>query len=275
MALYKYSELLHFLNSIGAAPKKSLSQNFLVDGNIVENIVRKANILPEDTVLEIGPGPGVLTEALVKTGCRIIAVEKDRLFAEHLPRLGAQIQVIEGDFLEQDLRSLVPPKTKVVANLPYNLTSPILEKLFLSGDLFDSLLLMVQKEVAERIVANPGSEQYGALTVFCQFFTRPEIAIKVKASCFHPSPKVDSAVVLFKIKETTHDIDKEKFFHFVKSLFSFRRKMISSSLKRMGSSLDALEKVGLKGTERCETLSLDQLISLFLNVRIGKQKESE
>lgn len=263
MALYKYSELSHFLSTIGASAKKSLSQNFLIDGNIVENIVRKADIHPGDTVLEIGPGPGVLTEALVKTGCRIVAVEKDRLFAEHLPRLGAHIQVIEGDFLEQDLRSLIPPKTKVVANLPYNLTSPILEKLFLNGDLFDSLLLMVQKEVAERIVANPGSKQYGALTIFCQFFTRPEIAFTVKASCFHPSPKVDSAILLFKIKETTHDVDKEKFFDFVKSLFSFRRKMISSSLKRMGSSMAAIEKVGLKGTERCETLSLDQFIFLY------------
>lgn len=268
MALYKFSELSRFLQSIGASAKKSLSQNFLIDGHVVDRIVQTADIQPTDTVLEIGPGPGVLTERLVKTGCRIIAVEKDRLFAQHLPRLSEQIQVIEGDFLEQDLQKLLPKNTKVVANLPYSLTSPILEKLFMNGELFDSLVLMVQKEVAERIVAKPGSKQYGALTVFCRYFTEPEIAIKVKSSCFHPKPKVDSAVVLFKMIESPYSIDKEQFFKFVKGLFSFRRKMISNSLRRMydDRAKIALERAQLKGTERCETLSLDQLVTLFTSL---------
>lgn len=262
MPLYRHRELLHFLQSIGATAKKSLSQNFLIDQNIVENIVKTAEVEAADTVLEIGPGPGVLTEKLIETGCRLIAIEKDHLFAAHLPRLGL-VQVVEGDFLEQDLIELVPLQTKVVANLPYNLTSPILEKLFRQGARFERLVLMMQKEVAERVVAKPSSKAYGALTVFCNYYTEAVIAFKVKASCFYPSPKVDSAVVLFKMKKEKTPVDEEKFFTFVRSLFSFRRKMISNSLKMLYADTSSLTKAGLKGTERCEILSLEQLLTLF------------
>ena len=265
MPLYRLKELHDFLNQIGASAKKSLSQNFLIDGNIVDNIVKVAEISPGDSVLEIGPGPGVLTEKLIETGCKLVAIEKDRLFAQHLPRLSQEIRVIEGDFLEQHLEQILPPRTKVVANLPYSLTSPILEILFLHGHLFERLVLMVQKEVAERIIAKPSSKQYGALTVFCNYFTEAHIAIRVKSTCFQPRPKVDSAVVVFKMKKNLQQIDTAKFFRFVRTLFSFRRKMISNSLKRMydDTALETLSKVGLKGTERCETLSLDQLVALF------------
>ena len=265
MPLYRHQELNEFLNSIGTQAKKSLSQNFLIDGNIVEKIVKESNVTSTDTVLEIGPGPGVLTESLLKTGADIVAVEMDTLFAKHLPRLGRRLKVIEGDFLKQNLEEIVPIGTKVVSNLPYSLTSPILEKLFFSSHLFNQLTLMVQKEVGERIVAKHSTKAYGALTLFCQYFTVPKLAFIVKASCFSPAPKVDSCLVVFEVKKDLTLVDKEKFFRFVRTLFSFRRKMISNSLRRMYDDFDLkiLNDVGLSGTERCENLTLEQFISLF------------
>src|SRR5579872_3783190 len=179
MALFKPSELFRFLNEEGLRAKKSLSQNFLIDGNIIRKIIHAAALEKEDIVVEIGAGPGALTQALLETGVRVIAIEKDRAFAETLPRLQTadnRLQVLCEDFLEFPLEEFLKEfqaqgkRIKVVANLPYHITTPVIARLLPLYPLIYSLTLMVQKEVAARFVASKGSSDYSSFTLFLQFF---------------------------------------------------------------------------------------------------------
>src|SRR6185295_5359624 len=166
MPLYRPSELRTFLDSLGVRAKKSLSQNFLVDGNIVKKIIQLAQVTSIDTILEIGPGPGVLTEELVQHAKRVIAVEMDRAFAEALHRLSG-VEVVSCDILKFDM-SCLPEKTKVVANIPYHITTPIIEQMVASRRI-QSATLMVQKELAERIAAKPATREFSSLSLFVQY----------------------------------------------------------------------------------------------------------
>lgn len=267
--LYKPSALRAFLQEIEAAPKKSLSQNFLIDGNIIRKIVTLARVQPEDFVLEIGPGPGVLTEELLARGAHVLAVEKDRKFASALPRLQTpdhRLTVIEGDVLKQDLFQHLKPNTKLVANLPYQITTPILTKFLPKEELFESITVMVQKEVAARFIAEPSTSDYSSITVFTHFYATPEYGFTVEPTCFYPPPRVKSAVVKFTLKKHPPVSSEEAFFKMTKAAFQQRRKMVRSSLKHIYDleRLDrGLEKIGKGLQVRPENLSLADFLLLF------------
>ncbi len=275
MAIYKPTELIQFLDSLGVSPKKSLSQNFLIDGNIIRKIALLAKVEPGDVVLEIGPGPGALTQELLAKGATVLAVEKDAVFAQQLRRLSSnesQLQIFNEDILAfslDNLKSLCPradTKIKVIANLPYHVTTPILEQLVQRQDLFSSLTLMVQEEVARRFVAKPGSSDYSSFTLFLNFYSKPSYGFFVSRHCFMPSPKVDSAVVTLVMKAPPDLSSPEKFFEMTRRAFRQRRKMLKSTLREDYSTSDVaffLEKIGCSPLARPEELSLEDFIFLF------------
>lgn len=263
------SELIPFLKNLGTQPKKSLSQNFLIDPNVVRKIVQVADVQKGELVLEVGSGPGALTRELLEAGARVIAIEKDTLFAAHLPRFQTADQrlvVHEADFLLFPLGNLPQNQPiKLVANLPYHITAPILEKVCLSP-LFSSLTIMVQKEVADRMMAAAGSKDFGSFSLFIQFYTQPKSSFKVGAGCFYPRPKVDSAVVHLELKKELPDVDPKSFFLITRKAFQKRRKMLSSSLQPLFSAeatRKALSLSQLNPQARPEDLSLEQWILFF------------
>lgn len=256
------TELKAFLDSLGVRPKKALSQNFLIDQNIVSKIVAEAKVAQGDYVLEIGPGPGALTEALVDQGAEVVAVELDSVFAAALKRF--PVTVYQEDILAFPLEKLAR-KGKVVANLPYHITAPILTRLVPRKDLFSSLTVMVQEEVARRLTAAPKTGDYGSLTVFLNFYSDPHYAFRVSRTCFFPTPKVDSAIVTFNLKEPP-DVDADRFFELVRAAFSQRRKMMKNTLSSLYDAQElarAFEKAGINPKARAEELSLETFLSLF------------
>jgi 16S rRNA (adenine1518-N6/adenine1519-N6)-dimethyltransferase len=269
------TELFGFLEEIGARPYKGLSQNFLVDLDVLRKIIALAEIKPGDRVLEIGPGPGSLTKELLAAGVHVFAVEKDRLFAHHLPRLqtaDGRLQVRCADILEFNLLTLPTGPFKVVANLPYNITSPILEILCKNASLFSSFTLMVQKEVADRIAAKPSTKAFGSLTLFLQFYARVYDSFLVKPGSFYPSPSVDSTVIRLDTCKSP-EIDHEVLFSFIRKAFQQRRKMLTSTLgKEVGI---VLEELHLSNKARPEELSLDQWVALVRLLKAGSTSSSE
>jgi 16S rRNA (adenine1518-N6/adenine1519-N6)-dimethyltransferase len=263
MSISSPSQLHEFLNAIGARPQKRLSQNFLIDQNILRKIVEASQCKPGEKVLEIGAGPGALTEALMKAGCVVTAVEKDHLFAKHLERF-SDLKIFAGDIRDFDLESMGQGGTaKVSANLPYNLTSPILGLLAPRSDLFSDLTLMVQDEVARRMTAKPSTEDYSALTLFVNFYANVSYAFKVSRRSFYPAPKVDSAIVRLELCKR-HLRDVEGFFNTIKKAFQKRRKMLRSSLKEHFPLVNiekTLSQIGLNSESRPENLSLEEWIA--------------
>jgi len=242
------SQLLTFLEKIGAAPLKRLSQNFLIDSGVIQRLVKLAAIEPGDKVLEIGPGAGAITEELLKMGAHVMAVEKDRLFAQHLPQ-HPHLEVHCADILEFPLEK---KPWKVVSNLPFHITAPILGKII---PLFQSFTLVVQKEVVDRI----SGKEPSSLTIFLQFYTTFHSSFPVPASCFYPKPGVDSAVVRLNAC-TPPDIDPEVLFPIVRKAFQQRRKMLSSSLRNLGNIAGILESLDISSKARPEELSLDEWV---------------
>lgn len=281
MPIYKPTELHSFLNQLGIHPKKGLSQNFLIDGNIIRKIVASSDVHPGDPVLEIGPGPGSLTQALLEAGARVLAVEKDEVLAQALERLQTpenQLTVRCHDILTFNLRDEVPlllrkadQKTKVIANLPYHLTTPIIVKLSPLRELFSSLTVMVQDEVARRMTAQPGTPDYSSFSVFLRFYTEPSYAFSVSKHCFYPVPKVNSAIVILKLREPPlSEESAEGFFKLTRTAFEHRRKMLRASLKELYSPESvqkALEGAGLNPLSRPEMLSLEQFLKLYALLR--------
>lgn len=260
------SELIPFLKRLDAHPKKRLSQNFLIDPNIAKKIVQIAEIHPGDKVLEIGPGAGALTASLLAAGAQVYAVELDAVLAQELHRF-QNLSIFQDDFLQFPLEKL-PSPLKVVANLPYHITTPILEKLCNSHSQFTSLTLMVQKEVADRMTASPGSKEFSSLALFLQFYTRLHRPLKVPASCFYPRPKVDSAVVRLDV-QTPPPIDPAPFFALVRQAFQQRRKMISTSLRNPAIK-KVLGAIGENPDARPEDLSLEKWLRLYEIVGINE-----
>lgn len=229
-----------------------------------------AKVNATDTVLEIGPGPGSLTEALLETGARVIAVEKDRVLADALQRLNTpdnRLQVFCEDILTFPLESLAKDKKlKVIANLPYNVTTPILAKLVPLHDLFTSLTLMVQEEVARRFVGTPGTSAYSSFTIFLNYYSTPCYGFKVSHNCFYPPPNVESAIVCLNLHTPPKVSNQEEFFTMTRTSFEHRRKMLRASLKDLYGSENitkGLEACGLNPLARPEDLSLAQFIKLF------------
>ena len=265
MPIYKPTELQAFLIQLGIDPKSRFSQNFLIDGNIVQKILMIASVAPGDFVIEIGPGPGSLTEALLGAQAEVIAIEKDPLLAKALTRLNGNLTVICEDILKTDIAEFCrAKKAKVIANLPYHITSPILTKLVSMHAYISSLTLMVQEEVARRLTATCGQPGYGYMNLFLQFYSSIQYVFKVKRSCFYPAPRVDSAMITLDLKKPEEDINAEDFLQFVAAAFRMRRKTIKKSLQKLFPHIEeALFKAKIDPKLRPEQLKLEDFLALF------------
>ena len=262
----------HILNRFKLRADKKLGQNFLIDEQVVRQIVAAAELSEADTVLEVGPGIGTLTQGLAESKAQVVAVELDiRLLPVLATTLEGydNVRVVHGDILKVDIMEEVGvPNFKVCANLPYYITTPIIFALLEKRLPMERLVAMVQKEVAERMAAQPGGKDYGALSVAIQYYTEPEIAFIVPPTSFIPAPAVDSAVIVCKRREKppVEVCDEALFFRVVKAAFSLRRKMLNNSLKNMGIKSEQvakwLELAGVDGKRRAETLSLEDFAKL-------------
>lgn len=259
---YQPSHLRKLLGELGIRPSKRLSQNFLIDGNIVRKIVHFADVKKGDSVLEIGPGPGALTEALLAAGAHVTAIEKDPRMVQLLSSL-PDLTLVEADILEYPLSD---SSWKIVANLPYHITTPVLAHLIDFRHCIQSITVMVQKEVAERFRAKPKSKDYSSFSVFLQFYADIHFGFVVSPTCFFPPPKVHSAVVRLDFRPPPVVRSEKRFFQLVRAAFGKRRKMLRSNLKDMAPSLvveNALEKLGLRRDARAEDLSVSDFTALF------------
>lgn len=252
--------------------KKSLGQHFLFDLNLTRKIARAVNAGPGDVILEIGPGPGGLTRALLEAGADVIAVERDTRVLPALDEIAGaypgKLRVVEGDALAVDERALVgETPAKIAANLPYNISTELLIKWLRAGcaraPLWSAMALMFQKEVADRILALPGSKTYGRLSVIAQAASRPTRAFDLPARAFTPPPKVDSSVVVFSpVLAPPGDIAALE--RVTQAAFSQRRKMLRQSMKALwGDAAQArLERAGVSPTDRAEDVSVAQFLAL-------------
>ena len=259
--------------------QKKFGQNFLIDTHVLEKIIREAQITEEDCVIEIGPGIGTMTQYLAEYARQVIAIEIDRNLIPILKDTLSSyhnVTFINEDVLKVDIRKLAEEKNqgkpvKVVANLPYYITTPIVMGLLESRVPLDSITIMVQKEVAERMQEGPGSKEYGALSLAVQYYARPEIVANVPPNCFMPRPKVGSAVIrLTRHKEKPVQVKDENFmFRLIRASFNQRRKTLQNGLNNCAELavtkaqvVEALEKMGLPATVRGEKLTLEQFAQL-------------
>ncbi len=265
----------------GLQAKKTLGQNFLFDLNLTQKISQAADITSEDTVIEIGPGPGGLTRALLKTNAhKVIAVEiDDRAIAalEEIQQIENQrLSIIQGDALTINLADLVTAPRKIVANLPYNIATPLLIIWLKQASAFKSMTLMFQKEVAERITAQPGSKNYGRLSVMCQAQAICKRVFDLHPSAFIPAPKVTSSVVHFIHRTPVVEPNLYQHLEIVtKFAFGQRRKMLRSSLKGLNIDINTLlDKAQINGSQRAEELSLQNFLTLAQIYQELKEKNS-
>lgn len=275
MPIYQPSELIQFLEEHGFAPRKGLSQNFLIDGNILKKILVAAKVEPGDLIVEIGPGPGALTEQLLEAGAHVIAVELDVGFARALPRLDRdnRLEVFCCDIMKFPVLETVKgrlkagQKAKLLSNLPYHLTTPIVTDFVMMREEFSSLTVMVQDEVARRMTAKAKTSEYSSLTIFLEFFAEVTYDFKVSHHCFFPKPKVDSAVVTLHMKEPPLSLTESAiFFVATRTAFEHRRKMLRGSLSDLYDPKaieEALQACQLDARSRPEELSLQQWLAFF------------
>ena len=277
MDLYNADTIKSLLNKHGFRFSKSLGQNFLRARWVPEQIVERAPVDETSGIVEIGPGIGVLTQELAKTCGKVVGVELDRALLPLLQETLAaydNVEIIHADALKMDYQALIVEKLagltpRVCANLPYNITAPLLGRLIDSG-CFASITVMVQKEVAERMCAQPGSTGYGAFSVFIRYHTDPQILFDVPPDCFIPRPKVTSSVItLTRCEKPSALVDEALFFRVVRAAFSQRRKTLVNCLSSaFGQSLhketliELVAQCGLDIQTRGETLSIPDFISL-------------
>lgn len=258
----------HILKAFGLHMSKKLGQNFLIDAGIVQGIVDAAQIHPGDHVLEIGPGIGTLTQGLAEAGADVTAVELDKklpaVLAETLKAYD-RVRIVPGDILKVNIPALMGQEPfKVVANLPYYITTPILMTLLERRLPITMMVTMVQKEVAERMTARPGSRSYGALSVAVQYYTEPEIVLNVPPRSFIPAPEVDSVVIACRVRSVPAvKVSEEKmFFRVVRAAFGQRRKTLANALRGGGFPKEqvraAMERAQMDPQRRGETLSLEE-----------------
>lgn len=244
----------------GLTAKRSFSQNFLVSRSAVEKIVGALAPRPDELTVELGPGLGTLTQALVRAGARVIAIERDPEMIDVLAReLGDAIEVRHGDAATVDLRAM--GRLALVGNLPYAITGAILRNVTEQKDAISRAVLMVQREVRDRLIAEPGTKEYGGLTVFLQAAFEIDTVVRVPAGAFHPAPKVDSAVVKLVPRATPRAEETPAFREIVHAAFGTRRKTLRNALKRIGAQ-SALEASGIDGARRGETLSVEELAAI-------------
>lgn len=268
-------------------PSKRLGQNFLTDKNVRKKIIDGINLTKEDTVLEIGPGLGALTKDLCKNAKKVIAIEKDtRLYKilknkiasrqggqasqdirTQAPRKDGNLILLNGDILKYKFTN--KEKIKVVGNLPYYISSPILIHLIENRSFLDSIFVTVQKEFAGRLTAKPGSKIYGAISCFVRFYTEPAILFDVKKTSFYPVPEVDSCFLKLNVRDKgLYLTNEQKLFKIIRACFEQRRKIILNSLYSSGEfrskkqTLEILERAGISPKQRPETISLAGFVSL-------------
>jgi len=283
-----YRHIREVLRNAGLRPRKRLGQNFLVDARVLDAIVEAADLSSEDMILEIGSGIGTLTQRLAASSGRIMAVELDEGFFGILKSVlqdKDNVTLVHGDILDLDISTLIdaekhleptPTRVKVIGNLPYYITTPILMKLLdrASPLPIQIALVMVQEEVGKRIVASPGTKDYGALSIAIAYHSSAEILKRVPSSSFYPQPKVDSALVRLNMRSTPPvEVKNEQlFFRVVRAAFQHRRKMLRNALilamqpdetRLTKNSVDsALETLGLDPKRRGETLSIEEFAEL-------------
>lgn len=284
MKLYEPSTIKKIREEYGFKFSKSLGQNFLTDKNIIDEIVDGAGIGQEDTVLEIGPGIGVITYEAAKLAKKIIAVEIDKsllpILAETLSEYD-NVKVINEDILKLDINKLIEDEgmknVKIMGNLPYYITTPIIMKILEEGVKASSITIMMQKEVADRIKAGPGTKAYGALSVAVQYYCTVDKVASVPRSVFVPQPNVDSIVLRLNIRsEKAVKLDNEKlFFDCVKAGFGQRRKTLLNSLQKVNGVdknivMQSLASAGIDESRRAETLTIEEfaLIANEVNKRL-------
>jgi 16S rRNA (adenine1518-N6/adenine1519-N6)-dimethyltransferase len=280
-------------------PKKSLGQNFLVDRRVILRILDAASVSPEDLIVEIGPGTGALTESLVKRAGYVMAIEADpRLVLDLRQRVAAKnLRILEADALELDWSSILSdaveawrrafpvgraeitsgaaqapePRIRIIANLPYYISTPMIQRLVTQHARIFDMILMLQDEVVDRIVSGPGRRQYGYLSVLVQYYCEVEKAFEVAPSAFRPAPKVQSAVIRLALRRSppVAVADEPRFFALVRAAFAHRRKTILNNLRTAEAGLkltsspeDALARAGIDPRRRPETLSLDDFARL-------------
>ena len=262
-------EVVHYIcKRFDIKMSKKLGQNFLIKRGIVDEIVHAAELTPGEPVLEVGPGIGTLTQGLAQSGADVTAIELDRRLLEVLDTTLASydnVRIIHGDVLKLDVPSIMNHKPfKVVANLPYYITTPIIMSLLESKLPIERLVVMVQKEVALRMVAKPGTKDYGALSVAVQYYTKPDIVLDVPPKSFLPAPAVTSSVIrcVLRDKPPVDVIDEKLFFRVVKAGFAQRRKTFANTMKTTGLSKDRIEellaKSNIDGQRRGETFTLQE-----------------
>ncbi len=252
----------------GLQASKALGQNFIFDRQLLARIAAIPGTLKGERVYEVGPGPGGLTHALLDAGAHITAVERDRRCIPALEELssefGSRLRVVQADALHVDERELIGDGAHVVANLPYNVGTALLLR-WLSTDWppwWRSLTLMFQKEVAQRIVAGPGTSAYGRLSVATQWRSRPRLAMTVSRSAFVPPPKVTSAVVHIVPAQQPQGVDPAMIAQLTEAAFGQRRKMLRSSLRPVAGALEAAQSLGIDLQRRAETLGVDEWVKL-------------
>lgn len=259
--------------------QKKFGQNFLVDRNILDKIIESADITKQDCVLEIGPGIGTMTQRLAEKAGEVVAVEIDRNLIPILQDTLSDynnVTIMNEDILKVDINALVEERNggkpiKVVANLPYYITTPIIMALFEKYVPLQSVTIMVQKEVADRMQVGPGTKDYGALSLAVQYYARPEIITRVPASCFMPKPGVDSTVIrLVRYEKPPVEVeDEDRLFAIIRASFNQRRKTLANGLANAGGLgvsraqvEQALEQMGLSAATRGETLTLERFAEL-------------
>lgn len=262
-------EVVHYIcKRFDIKMSKKLGQNFLIKRGIVDEIVKAADLQEGEPVLEIGPGIGTLTQGLAQSGAHVTAIELDTRLLEVLDTTLAQysnVTIVHGDVLKLDVPSIMNNEPfKVVANLPYYITTPIIMSLLESRLPIERLVVMVQKEVALRMVAKPGTKDYGALSVAVQYYTKPDIVLDVPPKSFLPAPAVTSSVIrcVLRDKPPVDVIDEKLFFRVVKAGFAQRRKTFANTMKTTGLSKDRIEellaKANIDGQRRGETFTLQE-----------------
>ena len=262
-------EVVHYIcKRFDIKMSKKLGQNFLIKRGIVDEIVHAAELTPGEPVLEVGPGIGTLTQGLAQSGADVTAIELDRRLLEVLDTTLASydnVRIVHGDVLKLDVPTIMNHKPfKVVANLPYYITTPIIMSLLESKLPIERLVVMVQKEVALRMVAKPGTKDYGALSVAVQYYTEPDIVLDVPPKSFLPAPAVTSSVIrcVLRDKPPVDVIDEKLFFRVVKAGFAQRRKTFANTMKTTGLSKDRIEellaKANIDGQRRGETFTLQE-----------------
>lgn len=275
--------------NLRSSPKAKLGQNFLADRKAAEKIVGALGDIGQSLVVEIGPGRGALTETLVPRAGRVIAIELDRMLATQLRIQYSRypnVEVLEGDVLAIDFRTVLhrtigplgdlrpekPERARLLGNLPYYITSDILLHLFEFHDQFDVMVIMVQREVAERIAAKPGSRDYGLLSATAQLYTQVEKLFNLPPGAFVPPPKVHSSVLRLRVAPRFDElgVSPEEFIGFLKLAFAMKRKTLLNNLKKRysdGQVRSALKQAGVRADVRAEALSLENSAAIFKALR--------